>query len=548
MKKITLLLGSLLLCYATILNAQTTIDFDTLSISASGHINGSDKSLQDTVSMFECGNVNFENSFSRQDFGTGPINLWSGFAYSKNRNDSTAGYGNQYSAYFADTSMYASLGTYAIGYYDTWAQQKGSITFDTETTADYLYLGNTTYTYMALRYGNDGAGMVADSFQAANNDTFKVVIEGYDAGGNPTDTVDCYLAKFTDGDEYVIDSMMRVDIAVLGDVKALKFSIESSDGMMPTYFVLDSINGNSLENLTYTLGKNYWNGSENIHGDYSSSFSMGDIQLYNTYTLSDYGYGLTEAWKGFAFSNMSNDSTVGFDNQYSAYMADPADYTAAENYAVGFQGFSDTTTVIEFGEFIQPDEIKLANTTYAYFSMKYGEDGAGFVADSFQAANNDTFKVVVEAIDTATGEKVNKACYLAKFTDGDEYVVDSWETVDLTTLPVTDKLTFYVQSSDAMIPKYFCFDDLKYSIKNSIKETSPVNLTVYPNPFSHYINIDADKDITRLAIFDITGKIVFACDEVQLNEVLYLDELNKGIYIISIQGEDYTITRKIIKN
>ena len=549
MKKCTKFLGMMLLGISATMNAQSVIDFDTIDMPAKGYINGSDKSLTDTASVFSSGGMDFQNNFSFQDyFGTGPSGSWKGFAYSKSRNDSTAGLGNQYSAYFADTSLYTTAGTYAVGYYSAWTAEKCVITFDAETPADYLYLANTTYTYMAMKYGDDGTGFVADSFQTANNDTFKVIIEGYDAAGDSVGAVECYLAKFIDGDEYVIDSMMRVDISALGNIAELRFSIQSSDGDMPTYFVVDSVNGETLEDLTYIAGKAYWNGSENIHGDYANEFVIADAVFNNIYSLTDYGSGLTEAWKGFAFSNMRNDSTPGSNNQYSVYMADTAEYTQAGNYVVGFQGFFDTNTVIEFSEAIQTEEIKLANSTYAYLAMKYGDDGEGFVVDSFQAANNDTFKLVIEAIDHVTGDKVSKDFYLAKFTAGDEYVVDGWQSADLSGLPETSKLTFYLQSSDPNMPKYFCFDGLKYSKVNAVEENMTVETTVYPNPFSDYLTIRAGQEIEKIRIFDIMGRMVYASEIVQSNEPVLLNNLKKGIYFVNIQGTGFEVTRKVIKN
>ncbi len=548
MKKCTKFLGAMLLGISATMNAQNVIDFDTIDIPATGYINGSDKSLTDTASVFSSGGMDFYNNFSYQDYGTGPSEAWKGFAYSRERNDSTPGYDNHYSAYFADTSLYSTTGTYVVGYYSAWTQEKCIITFDTETPADYLYLANTTYTYMAMKYGDDGAGFVADSFQAANNDTFKIIIEGYDDAGNPGDTVECYLAKFTDGDEYVIDSLMRVDISSMGNIAELRFSVQSSDAMLPTYFILDSVNGEALDDLTYITGKSYWNGSENIHGDYINEFTIADAVLNNTYTLSDYGFGLTEAWKGFAFSNLRNDTTPGYDNQYSVYMADTAAYTQAGNYVVAYQGFFDTNTVVEFTEVIQPEEVKVANSTYAYLAMKYGDDGAGFVADSFQATNNDTFKLVIEAIDHATGDKVCKNFYLAKFTAGDEYVIDDWQSVDLSALPQTNKLTFYIQSSDPNIPKYFCFDGLKYSKLNTIEETIPAELVIYPNPFSDYLTLKSGREIERMRIFDIMGRMVYASELVQSDEPVLLNNLDKGIYFVNIQGKGFDVTRKVIKN
>ncbi|OPZ95416.1 MAG: hypothetical protein BWY72_02124 [Bacteroidetes bacterium ADurb.Bin416] len=110
-----------------------------------------------------------------------------------------------------------------------------------------IYLTNSTYTYLAIRDSNDGAGFVR---QFGEGDYFKVTITGLDMNGAVTDRVDCYLADFRAGKQVVVKDWTKVDLSPLGNVKQLVFTFFSTDrgdwGMnTPAYACLD--------NITYTI-------------------------------------------------------------------------------------------------------------------------------------------------------------------------------------------------------------------------------------------------------------------------------------------------------
>ncbi len=90
MKKFYILASALLA--ATSLKAQfTTVDFEDLTLPAvDTFYNGADGAQQ-----FTSNDAVFGNSF--EDFGN--YIVWSGFAYSNMTDNTTAGFGNQYSSF-----------------------------------------------------------------------------------------------------------------------------------------------------------------------------------------------------------------------------------------------------------------------------------------------------------------------------------------------------------------------------------------------------------------------------------------------------------------
>jgi hypothetical protein len=188
---------------------------------------------------------NYNRKYSGPD-GTGSFqfDFWSDWAYSKDTDTTTSGFGNQYSS-IAGTGAGGSA-NYLIGY------QSGStlsLTFaaDENFTGRGLELTNTTYTHNDMR---DGGGFSKQFGGVSGNDTdwFLLTIEGFN-NSISQGTVEFYLAdyRFVDnGLDYLVDEWTFVDLSALGTVDELQFSLTSSDtGMFgintPTYFAMDNV-------------------------------------------------------------------------------------------------------------------------------------------------------------------------------------------------------------------------------------------------------------------------------------------------------------------
>lgn len=211
-----------------------TVDFDSLPLDGTGYWNGSDES-----GGFTSGGATFTNNYNSA-WGT-----WSGFAYSNHTDNSTPGFGNQYSS-FAGGGAGGSA-QYAIGYGDSMGGESCSIQLGALT--DLAGLGasftNTAYAALSMAEGDPfskkfgGAG-------GTDPDYLRLTIHGY-AGGIGTGTVEFYLADYrfeNSAEDYIVDQWTFVDFSALGTVDELRFSFASSDtggfGInTPVYFAMD---------------------------------------------------------------------------------------------------------------------------------------------------------------------------------------------------------------------------------------------------------------------------------------------------------------------
>ncbi len=229
MKKLFLLLFGLLV-FTGAASAQT-IDFEDLTLDSESFWNGSDGS-----GGFQSGFAFFSNTFD-EEYGS-----WSGFAYS-NRTDTEAREyvfsvgpedGGDFNAITGEGHNGSEI--YSVAY----ASGKATITLDNEREITGAYFTNNNIAYYVMLEGND----FSDPFD--ENDWLEVTVTGFDAEEEETGDLVFYLAQ--DGE--ILDEWKWVDFSILGAVKKIEFTMDSSDtgefGMnTPAYFCMDSVNGNS---------------------------------------------------------------------------------------------------------------------------------------------------------------------------------------------------------------------------------------------------------------------------------------------------------------
>ena len=205
----------------------------------------------------------------------------------------------------------------------------------------------------------------------------------------------------------------------------------------------------SLEN------ESFWNGS-----DGSGSFASGLARFHNDFNPEYF------SWSGWAYSNTTDVITPGYGNQYSAITGGGfAGNTSAGNYGTSsLYG----PPVIDFssGNAHAVEGFFATNSTYAALSMKQGD----WLAKKFggdDGTDPDYLKLYV------WGRKKGASTdsiefYLADFRDDDperDYIVETWQWIDLGSLGKVDSLLFGMESSDVgdwgmNTPAYFCMDDL----------------------------------------------------------------------------------------
>jgi len=68
---------------------------------------------------------------------------------------------------------------------------------------------------------------------------------------------------------------------------------------------------------------------------------------------------------------------------------------------------------------------------------------------------------------------------------------------------------------------------------------------MFPNPVQQYLTIQSQLPITRVQVFSLLGQLI---KDVPSNfSLIYLGELNSGIYMIKIYSNEYHITKKLVK-
>jgi hypothetical protein len=231
--------------------------------------------------------------------------------------------------------------------------------------------------------------------------------------------------------------------------------------------------------------------------DGSGSFSSGQATFKNNYNA-DWG-----SWSGFAYSNVTDNTTAGYMNQYSAIPGIGTMETA--NYGVCYAGNSDT---IAFSKDFDLFGLYVTNATYAALSMKEG-DAFSKKFGGETGTDPDWFLLTIQAFDANRNEAGVVEFYLADFrfeNSNDDYIVEDWQMVDLTSLKGVSYLTFSLSSSDVgdwgmNTPGYFCLDDL--IIKDFTDITFVVNDGTAPVE-------DVEIDFAGITLAtDINGSVTF---------------------------------------
>jgi hypothetical protein len=251
--------------------------------------------------------------------------------------------------------------------------------------------------------------------------------------------------------------------------------LESSDvgefGMnTPAYVCLDTIvpgpSVTSFDDLELPADE-VWNGSDGSNG-----FTSGTVSFSNNYNAE------WDSWDGFAYSNQTDTTLEGLDGQYTAIAGGGQAGTA--NYAVAYVGWAEPPTMTVLTPQVL-EGLYVTNTNYAYYAMRNGDAFAKkFGGDT--GDDEDWFKLVVTGYDAAGQVTGTVEFYLADFRFADnslDYIVDTWQFVDLRPLGVVQSLQLQLESSDVgefgmNTPAYVCLDTIVPAVGDNTDE-SPDN-------------------------------------------------------------------------
>jgi hypothetical protein len=80
-----------------------------------------------------------------------------------------------------------------------------------------------------------------------------------------------------------------------------------------------------------------------------------------------------------------------------------------------------------------------------------------------------------------------------------------------------------------------------------ITETATIQFALYPNPTTDNVTVALDENITRLTITDMLGKVVFELYEVGSATTVSTSTFAKGFYLVRVESNGATATKKLIK-
>jgi len=418
---------------------------------------------EDEDGAVRSGNALFHNNYDQEWMS------WDGFAVSNHTDTETPGFMNDVSA-IAGGGVHGS-GAYAVGFNSSFAPTPPTLEVldagDAGVVLKGLFITNTTYAYLSMLNGDDFSKRFGGE-DGADEDWFLLTIHGLGPGGGETGTVDFYLADFRaadSADDYIVDRWTWVDLSSLGPVTGLQFTLSSTDtgdfGMnTPAYFALDDLNRLEPVSAFHDLGlaaEAVWDGS-----DGSGAFQSGNLRFLNNYNAD------WMSWDGFAASTMTDVETPGMANMSSAFPG-AGDGDAA--YAVAYDGSgygSPAPTIEVVGGPAVFESMSLTNTTWAYLSMLEGDDFAKRFGGP-DGTDEDWFLLTIEGLDAGGAVLETVEHYLADLrfegAGGDDYLLSTWEAVDLTSLGSVAGLRLSLTSSDTgefgmNTPAYAALDTL----------------------------------------------------------------------------------------
>ena len=306
-----------------------------------------------------------------------------------------------------------------------------------------------------------------------------------------------------------------------------------------------------FENLALAPNS-YWIGAtSNPTVSSSSTFTSGNAIFPNTYNGSFGGY-----WEsGWAYSNMKDSTTAGYMNQYSARTG--VGYNGSANYAIAQGGFINIVlrlNTVAKGK--QVDGFYVTNSTFAAISMRDGDQ----IAKKFGGTTGndpDWFKLKITKYLGGTLQTNDTVVfYLADFrfpNNSQDYIIKTWQYVNLKPLGNVDSLLFVLSSSDnnsfgMKTPNYFCMDNFKTlnTVAAGIEDATSNNsvISVYPNPAKDIIYVNSKNNISSVEIRNQLGEVVLSTTE----NAIHIGSLANGLYSMSCYHEGVLVyAQKIIK-
>lgn len=282
----------------------------------------------------------------------------------------------------------------------------------------------------------------------------------------------------------------------------------------------------------------------------NGDFQFGFLSLTNFY---DVAWG---SWSGFSISNVTDNTTAGWGNQYSAFTGSGLN---SENYGVYYP--DGTISMINVADVdISIDSFFVTNTAFAAIAMRDGDAyskqfGSIYAADgtTLDGTNGeDFFRLWVIGESYSGAQKDSVEVYLADYRFSDnaqDYILDTWQKVDLSGFGFPVSLVrFKMESSDngawgMNTPAYFALDNIFYTATLGIEEKQ-LDISTYPNPVQDVLIVKGESG--TLVLRDVQGNSILSMDHNEFSTV-NTSMLSSGIYFLEVFNSKGKAVHKIIK-
>jgi len=284
--------------------------------------------------------------------------------------------------------------------------------------------------------------------------------------------------------------------------------------------------------------------------DMSGGFQNGNVFLPNTYTV----FPTFTAWEGWAISSVIDTTDISFMNQYASITG--GGYDGSDNYAV-FYAFN--PQVLRLTGDAAGEEVSgfyITNGTYPYLVMRDGNSAAkkfgGVTGD-----DEDYFFITIRAYLNGTLSTDSVDFYLADFRFADnsqDYILDEWTWLDLSSLGKADSLSFQFTSSDVgnygiNTPTYFCVDNIT-TAGQPVSTYSPAlsaALRLYPNPATESLWLDWQEEAAQVLLYNLSGQLLLEGQIEKGQNQLDVQQLPAGMYLLKVvDAEGNWANRKVV--
>ncbi len=266
-----------------------------------------------------------------------------------------------------------------------------------------------------------------------------------------------------------------------------------------------------------------------------------------------------QSWSGWAISANTDVTTPGFTNDLSSISG--AGFDNSTSYAVAFSPGENvirtTPDASGYAPAIVYDGMYVNNNTFAFLSMRDGDAFAKRFGGE-TGEDPDFFSIVFKPITIGITRTDSVEFFLADFrfeNPDEDYILDEWTWVDLSSLGVMDELSITMRSSDVgefgiNTPLYFCMDNVITS-KSPRASTVELNLDfdIYPTLVDNSLTLDLEKaGDSEINIFSLNGALKQRHASFSQHIQLEVGALEAGFYFIQIiQDGEYGLQKFVKK-